>query len=225
MTGLVRLPTAGVSFLFSALARLRRAPGVHPQRVGFAGRLVVDAANALLPEGDQPADLQLSKGAGTPGRWPDVLGIALRIRPSGDPWDFLFSTAGHGRLSRWIPVPSPDWNAVRYGSLAPYEVAGESWWLMLTPTGKPAGHASSADLHARWPSRFTLSISGKDMNWSEIGAVSLLSPGAEVRTFDPVLNHPPHALPAPRWLRQLRELAYQGSRRGRGDSSEPPNQV
>ena len=55
MTALVRLPATGVSSLFSALARLRRAPGVHPQRVGFAGHLVVDTANALLPEGDHEA--------------------------------------------------------------------------------------------------------------------------------------------------------------------------
>ncbi|GAA1520746.1 hypothetical protein [Kribbella lupini] len=152
MTGLVRPPATGVSSLFSALARLRRAPGVHPQRVGFAGHVVVDTANALLPEGDHPVDLQLSKGAGTPGGRPDVLGIALRIQPAGDPWDFLFSTAGHGRLSRWIPVPSPDWSAVRYGSLAPYDVAGVSWWLMLTPTGEPTGHALvAAAARARVP--------------------------------------------------------------------------
>ncbi|GAB2614629.1 hypothetical protein [Kribbella endophytica] len=217
MTDPVGLPGSGVSSVFSALARLRHAPGVHPQRVGFAGQLVVGIVNALLPKGDHSADIQLSKGAGTPGGWPDVLGIALRIRPSGDPWDFLFSTAGHGRLSRWIPVPSPDWNAVRYSSLAPYEVAGRPWWLTLTPTDGSAGHASLTGLHTQWPSRFTLSISGADANWLEIGTVNLLSPRAEVHTFDPVLNHPPGALPGPPWLRQLRELAYQGSRHGRGD--------
>jgi hypothetical protein len=215
VTGLVRLPGLGVSSLFSALARLRHAPGVHPQRVAFAGRLTVGTVNALLPKGEYPADIQLSKGAGTPGRWPDVLGVALRIRLDGEPWDFLFSTAGHGRLTRWIPVPSPDWNAVPYGSLAPYDVAGRSWWLMLSPADRPVGHSSVEELQEQRPSRFALVISGQRPSWFEIGTLELGSPVTEVLTFDPVLNHPPHALPAPPWLRQLRELAYQGSRRGR----------
>jgi hypothetical protein len=48
-----------------------------------------------------------------------------------------------------------------------------------------------------------------------IGELELFSPSTDVHTFDPVLNHPDHAVPGPPWLRQLRELAYQGSRRGR----------
>ncbi len=178
---------------------------------------MVGKVNALLPKGSFEADVQLSKGAGTPGRWPDVLGVALRIRPTDEPWDFLFSTAGHGRLTRWIPVPSPDWNAVRYNTLAPYDVSGAPWWLMLTPETEPAGHASLAELPTRAPSGFTLSIAGERSRWFEIGTVELFTPGTEVLTFDPVLNRPAHAIPGPAWLRQVRELAYTGSRRGRGD--------
>jgi hypothetical protein len=204
-----------VSAFFSALARVRNAPAVHPRRLGFTGQLVVSGVNAVLPKGTYPVTAQLSKGAGMPGRWPDVLGIALRLQPGQTSWDFLFSSGGRGRLSRWIPVPAPDWNVARYGTLGPYEVAGHNWWLMLTPDGRRTGHASVDALHKRAPSTFTLSISGERPRWVRIGELELFSPSTDVVSFDPVLNHPDHAVPGPPWLRRLRELAYQGSRRGR----------
>lgn len=91
---------------------------------------------------------------------------------------------------------------------------------MLTPSG-PVGHASIHELEASVPLSFTLSICGETAVWLEVGWLSLyerLDDNDVV--FDPVLNHPDDAVPAPSWLRGLRERAYSGSRQGRG--APPP---
>jgi hypothetical protein len=92
-------PADGVSLIFGAMARLRRAPAVHPRGIAFAAQLTVSDQTPLILQGDHPATVKLSKGAGTPGQWPDILGLALRIHPTDTnrPSDFLFSSAGDGR--------------------------------------------------------------------------------------------------------------------------------
>lgn len=227
MTGAVRrltnAPVHGFSAVFRALAQLRHAPAVHPRGATFAARLRVSHQTALIPQGDYTTTVRLSKGAGTPGGLPDVLGLALRIRQSdsAEPCDFLCSSAGDGLWTRWLPVPAGDWSATRYGTLAPYESAGRWWWLMLVPAGPPLGHSSMQKLAHSAPPGFTVHISEEAADWHQIGRLDLHKrldePGL---VFDPVLNHPPGALPAPSWLRELRERAYSGSRQGRG--APPP---
>jgi len=88
---------------------------------------------------------------------------------------------------------------------------------MLTPNGPPARHASVHQLQHAAPTSFNLHISDQTAEWRPVGRLDLqtrLDDDASV--FDPVLHHPVGAVPAPRWLRQLRELAYDGSRQGRG---------
>ncbi|MGW1346718.1 hypothetical protein ACWCOV_37090 [Kribbella sp. NPDC002412] len=189
----------------------------------FAARLTVDQQTPLLPQGDHLTTVRLSKGAGTPGRWPDVLGLALRLDQSEsvEPADFLFSSAGDGMWTRWLPRPTRDWSAARYGTLAPYESSGRWWWLMLIPAGPSIGHASIHQLERTGPPSFTLHTSDETAGWHQIGRLSLrerVDDGGLV--FDPVLNHPPGALPAPGWLRGLRERAYSGSRQGH--AAPPP---
>jgi len=225
--GAVRLvanaPAHGFSAVFRAMAWLRRAPAVHPRGVTFAARLTVDQQIPLIPQGDHLATVRLSKGAGTPGGWPDVLGVALRLhlQEPVEPCDFLFSSAGDGRWSRWLPVPAEGWSAARYGTLAPYESAGRWWWLMLTPSGAPIRHASIQQLEHSAPPGFALHIGDEAADWHQIGRLDLHEhldePGL---VFDPILNHPHGAVPAPSWLRDLRERAYSGSRQGR--NAQPP---
>ncbi|WP_433158264.1 hypothetical protein [Kribbella sp. CA-247076] len=219
MNRLVRLlkdvPTNGFSAFFRSLARLRGSPAVHPRGVTFAARLVVDQPTPVIPDGDHVATVRLSKGAGTPGGWPDVLGLALRI----DVGDFLFSSSGEGVWTRWLPTPAGDWATPRYGTLAPYESAGRWWWLMLTPSGPPVGHASVREL--KEPPDFTLYLGDETAEWRPVGRLTIdeVIDGSGI-VFDPILNHPPTAQPAPRWLRDLRERAYSSSRQGR--EAPPP---
>jgi hypothetical protein len=216
-------PAHGLTAVFRSMARLRQAPAVHPRGVTLASRLTVDQQIPFIPQGDHHATVRLSKGAGTPGGWPDVLGLALRLhlQEPAEPCDFLFSSAGDGRWSRWLPVPAGDWNATRYGTLAPYESAGRWWWLMAIPTGSPIGHASLQKLENDALAGFTVHISDESADWQQIGRLDLHEriDGSGL-DFDPVLNHPRGALPAPSWLRELRERAYSGSRQGHG--AAPP---
>lgn len=117
---------SGLSALFFAMARLRHASAVHPRGVTFSARLTVSVRTPLIAQGNYLATVKLSKGAGTPKRWPDVLGLALRFHSfdTVEPCDFLFSSAGDGQWTRWLPVPAGDWSAASYGTLAPYESAG-----------------------------------------------------------------------------------------------------
>ncbi|WP_344213780.1 hypothetical protein [Kribbella sancticallisti] len=118
-------------------------------------------------------------------------------------------------------MPAGDWGTTRYGTLAPYESAGRWWWLMLTPSSPPVGHASIHELENSAPPSFTLHISDETADWHQIGRLGLhkrLDDSGLV--FDPVLNHPHDAVPAPSWLRELRERAYSGSRQGR--DAPPP---
>lgn len=228
---LASVPGSGLSALFFAMAQLRHAPAVHPRGVTFSAQLTVNGRNPLIALGNYLVTVKLSKGAGTPNRWPDVLGVALRIRSLGAavPCDFLFSSAGDGRWTRWLPVPAGDWGLASYGTLAPYESAGRWWWLMLRPSGPPVRHASLEHLEHAAPSGFILQIGGEAADWHPIGELSLHKLLAETgQVFDPVLNHPAAARVAPNWLRELRERAYSGSRRGRdapssnGSTEAPP---
>lgn len=220
--------SAALSQAFRAAARLRKAPAVHPRGVSFTADLVVSVPGGFpLPPGQYDAVGRLSKGAGTPGGRPDVLGLALRISlPDGSASDVLLSSSGLGRLTRWLPRPARSWSSARYGTLSPYEVDGRYVWLLAIPEGADVGHAATEALVERLPTDFTLSISaGPGGDWRPIGRMELRRPLVEVDglVFDPVLNGLPDARLAPRWLSRLRESAYSGSRRGRHAGPPTPS--
>jgi hypothetical protein len=208
-----------VETFFAALARFRRGRAVHPGGTTFAGRLTVTDSGTVLPAGTYDVVVRLTKGAGTPGSWPDVLGIALRVAVHESPsrCDFLFSSAGTGRWTRWLPVPAHRWDRASYTTLGPYQSSDSVTWLMLTPE-QSAEAPSSSELPSEpveW--QFGLRITGRRPDWRVAGRLCLRTAPIVVEglTFDPVLNHPAGAVPGPGWLRRLREAAYQGSRRGR----------
>lgn len=204
---------AVVREVFRWVARGRRGPALHPRGRAFAGEL---AAVDPLPEGRYDVVVRLTKGAGLPGGQPDVLGLAVRVTPdSGEPWDLLLSSAGTGRLTRCIPTPARDWGSARYSTLSPYERRGRLFWLRATPSGK-VGHASVSRLDQHAPGSFALSVAGRTGGWLTVGRLTLGGPiGDDGERFDPVLQCPPGWTLRPAWLRRVRELAYDGSRRGR----------
>jgi len=170
---------------------------------------------APLPEGRYDAIARLTKGAGTRGDRADVLGLAVRLWLEDEPWDVLFSSAGQGRLTRWVPRPARDWGKAGYSTLAPYENRGRHLWLRAVPR-EQVGHASVSELAYRTPDAFTLSIAGRSGGWSTAGRLTLGTPlGDSGERFDPILNCPSDWRLTPGWLRKIRELAYQGSRIGR----------
>ena len=216
-----------VAAAFRGLAELRQARAFHPRGLMLAGELTIGAGSGLpVDAGARPVVARLSKGVGTPGGAPDILGLAVRI-PTGEgpaaSWDLALSSSGSGALSRMVPLPARRWGAARYGSIVPYRYGGRRVWLLAVPEdGHPPGPASLTRLQ-RWigehPLRFTLHTGLSAGGWREAARLTLhtVLPGTEADrvAFDPMTNRPPELRMSPRWLSRMRERAYQGSRAGR----------
>ncbi|MDS0140703.1 MULTISPECIES: hypothetical protein [unclassified Amycolatopsis] len=210
MTGLV---SAG----FRGLAALRRAPAFHPVGVVQRGELRASADDLPWPAGAAPVVARLSKGAGTPGRLPDALGLAVRIPGAGrdgGPWDILLTTAGRGHLGRMLPRPAATWTGGAYSSLVPYRRADRLVWLGAWASS-PRAEASLDAARARGKWEFVLRTGREDGRWCDSAVLTLAGPGGAAPAFDPMLNRPAGLAFAPDWLGRLRERAYAGSRAGR----------
>ncbi|TWF79933.1 hypothetical protein FHX44_115869 [Pseudonocardia hierapolitana] len=208
MPGLPQLVAAA----FARLARWRRAPAFHPRGTLFDGRVALTeresaTATALGGTGERPALVRLSKGVGTPGALPDLLGVALRTEVGGHVLDVLF-TSGRRRLL----VPSTGWGRRPYTTLLPYTAAGARVVLGLDPEAP----AAAADPAAATPMAFTVTERERGGAPRPVGRLVLVAPHTgDPVAFDPVLNAHPQLRPAAP-LRRLRVWAYTGSRRGRG---------
>jgi hypothetical protein len=208
-----------VSAAFTRLARWRAAPAFHPRGELFDAHVSLTerasaTATALGGTGERPALVRLSKGAGTPGGLPDLLGVALRTEVGGHVLDVLF-TSGNRLL-----VPSGGWARRPYTTLLPYAAAGTRVVLGLEPED-PQRSGDADPAAAGTPLAFTLTERERGRPRRPIGrlVVEAPHPGDPV-AFDPVLNAHPQLHPAGP-LRRLREWAYAGSRRGRG--AQPPD--
>ena len=217
-------PRQLVSAAFTKLARWRAARAFHPRGELFDARVSLTerasaTANALGGTGERPALVRLSKGAGTPGGLPDLLGVAVRTEVGGHVLDVLF-TSGNRML-----VPSGGWARRPYTTLLPYTAAGIRVVLGLEPED-PQEAASADPAAAVTPLAFTLTERERHRPRRPIGRLVLERPhSGDPLAFDPALNAHPQLHPA-RPLRRLRAWAYTGSRRGRGatqdDLHRPP---
>jgi hypothetical protein len=216
-------PAELVRTLFEGLARLRSARVFHPDGATFVG--TVAFTNAHSPTagalgGTWPVHVRASKGLGTPGEWPDVHGLAVRIVHEEGPVDLLFATAG--RRVPWILTPSSGWCDHPYTTFLPYTVADRRVILRLDPDATDVARdgdvASILNAVASAPVTFTVRES-HGLSWQPIGTLTLESSADEEIAFDPVLHQHPRVRHS-RLLAPLRHFAYAGSRRGRG----APNQ-
>src|SRR4051812_1617930 len=124
MTDLARVAGRVVAVPLGALARRRRGKPMHPRGAVFEGLL--ERHGSRPPTGVPWLDatatdrvvVRLSRGAGLPAPWPDLLGLAIRL--SGrEPVDLLLTSAGSGPLTRLVPVPRTD-AAAGYSSIMAY---------------------------------------------------------------------------------------------------------
>jgi hypothetical protein len=209
-----------VSAVFRRASRWRAARAFHPRGVLFDARVTLTeresaTAAALGGSGERPALVRLSKGIGTPGALPDLLGVAVRAEVAGHVLDVLFSSTGRHRVTGRLLAPSTGWGQRPYSTIMPYRAAGNRVILGLTPEdaqrGGPADPAS-----APVPLTFTLTEQERGRARRPIGRLVLEAAHPdEPISFDPLLNAHPQLRPAPP-LRRLRAWAYTGSRRGRG---------
>jgi hypothetical protein len=207
---------------FRGLAAVRHARAFHPAGLVLHGELRALAPDDLpWPAEPVPVVARLSKGAGTPGRLPDALGLAVRVPGAGRadrPWDITLTTAGSGHVGRMLPRPAPSWTRGGYSSLAPYRHGDRLIWLgAAAEPSSPRLGASLGELAPALPLRFVLRTGRQDGRWCDSAELVLREVGADAPrpAFDPMTNHPAELALHPRWLTELRDRAYTGSRAGR----------
>jgi hypothetical protein len=234
--------TRAADVAFEVLARWRDARAVHPTGALFAARVELDGhsptVTALGGPAVHPALVRVSKGAGTPGAFPDLLGVAVRLTdPPGGPVDLLFSTVGRHRGTGALLAPATGWCARPYSTLLPYRADGERVTLGLRPDepdrARGADPQTARDAVRRGPLSFTLTEKRRRAPWAAVGRLLLDLPmpdGAaddgpqDAVMYDPVLNAHPRLRPV-RAFTAVRAAAYDGSRRGRGIEGAPAGQA
>lgn len=205
------------------LVRSRRRRSLHPAGRSFAGELRIWGADppvgsALTDDpGRFPVTVRVSKGIGTHGSRPDVLGLAVRIPgPDGDT-DILLSTAGRGRLSRHVPVPRRGFDTW-YGTITAYRT-GDRRKVYLGAGPDPAGRPLGRTLTAVHAGAALLLYAGSGGTTRAFGRLSLggALPAATdaALAFDPVGNAPADLRPTG-MVHASRAVAYRLSQRWRG---------
>ncbi|SIN16225.1 phosphodiesterase [Micromonospora cremea] len=221
--------TSAVVHATAALTRLRRGRLLHPAGRSFEGEVHFwgtpgppTGVGLLDDPGRYRATVRLSKGVPTPGDWPDVLGLAVRVHRPGRPFDLLVSSSGAAPVLRNLPLPRRRF-AGTYSTIMCYRAGRRRLWLaaLADPDSVDLGRslaAVAAATRADAP-RLVLAVASAVGPWRPVGQVSI---GAQLSAredatlaFDPVRNLP-SGLRAAGPLAWLREQTYRGSRRGRG---------
>ncbi|MCF0092219.1 phosphodiesterase [Micromonospora sp. MH99] len=215
----------------AALGRLRHGRRLlHPAGLSFAGEVTIwgtpgpPTGVALLDDpGRYAATVRFSRGTPTPGGWPDVLGLAVRVHSRTDrPFDLLVSSSGAAPVLRNLPLPRRGFTGT-YSTIMCYRVGRRRLWLaaLADPDSVDLGRtlASVAAAARADAPRVVLAVASAVGPWRPVGQVSIgapLDPGEDAAlAFDPVGNLPPE-LRAAGPLTWLREQTYRGSRRARG---------
>lgn len=210
-----------------ALARLRGGKPMHPRGAVFDAVLTRHRGPAwgvpwLAETGTDPAIARLSRGAGLPAPWPDVLGLAIRL-PGGSPGhdapiDLLLSTTGRGAMLRHVPLVRRD-GAAFYSSIMAYRSDAGPVRVAAVPEpdsvpSEPeplAGAVAGVDLC------FTLLAARGLGGWAPFGRLRLTDP---VPSLDPdvrfdAVQHPPPGLRPDGAMARFRAPAYARARAGR----------
>jgi hypothetical protein len=210
-----------VSKVAERVAAVRHARALHPRGRTYRAAVTTYGGGAygidlLDRAAEYPALARLSRGVGLPGRWPDVLGVAVRVRDAGGPGadlDLLASTVlGAAPLARHMPWPrwrvaSPHTTIAGYGTRL-----GRRYFAVLPDPDAPfLGEP-------RVPARFRLAVATASGRWRVFGRLALTEPAPEgldaAVAFNPVARAVQGLRPQG-WLWRLRAAAYEGSFKGR----------
>jgi hypothetical protein len=218
---------------FRVVAALRQGKPIHPVGVVARARVVrygtPDAqrwgSTWLDLPGEHEGLVRFSRSVGLPSALPDVLGLALRLEPSGPaahPHDLLLAGSRPEPGLRHLPAPSWDALGAFYGSLLPYRAGSHDVLLAaepVMPSGGPRPTAGSPDEVAAvleaGAVRFRLLVSGPLGSWHPVGHLDLQRADDDrldlPLRFDPVRNPLPDLAPTAAHA-ALRRPAYADAR-------------
>ena len=211
------LAAYGFGATCSVLRGGRRA--FHPAGCCFRATLHVHGheplAGGLLPAGRHHAYLRLSRGAGLPERWPDILGLALRVELGPDRrLDLLFNSSADGRVGKYLMIPARRFYERTYSTILGYDVYDRHILVGLVPPEGDRG-PSLTELRRSWNldgAVFGVVVAPRDGDWRPAGRLVVGDPypeGEETLVFDP-WNVPEPARPGG-FFNALRKSAYPGA--------------
>ncbi|MFE9680683.1 phosphodiesterase [Streptomyces sp. NPDC006285] len=218
---------------FRLLARLRRAPALHPHGLTCAAGLEVVGAGGepwgvpwLDTPGRYAATVRLSRAAGLPGQLPDGLGLAVRVEEAagpGRPLDLLLTSSGRGRAARHVPQPRADALGGPYSSLLRYRVGGRHRTLAAFPRRTRQGRVRGdlPGLRAALdtgPLVFDLCAETSGGAWRAFAVLTVGGALPVEQEKSPGFDIYAHSVPGFRpgsALEATRRAAYRGSRAGR----------
>lgn len=212
--------TAASATTFAALSALRRKRFFHPEGVTYAGTVRFTSTSLGLPfAGETEAHVRLSKGAGTPGSLPDVLGLAIKFPEMGQ--DLLLATSGDNSVTRHLLLPASGFFSQPYSSVLPYELANRLVVFGARATTQADGHnPKNADEIAaevrQGTMRFELTVAAVGESASEtFGSLVLERDFPGDISFNPWSCRPPLRPAGP--LNRLRLDTYKASQAARPD--------
>ncbi len=227
MPDLADLAGRAVAVPLAALTLLRGDKPMHPRGALFSG--VLERTGPPRPWGvgwldERRTDrvlVRLSRGAGLPEPWPDLLGLAVRVpagTPGGRPVDLLLSSTGRGRWTRLVPAVRRD-AAGPYCSIMSFRSTVGPVQLAALPdrSGVPSDPAPLAAAVRARGLRFTLAAALEGGPWEPVGRLQVGEPAQPLDPevhVDGVLNAPP-GLTADGAMARFRRPAYAAARRVR----------
>lgn len=212
---------------FRWVSALRGSRVFHPAGVLATGRLERSAPRGHgLPVTSCDVVGRVSKGAGTPGAVPDVVGLAWKMPRSQFPptgWDVLLASTGARVLPRIGLRPVTSWRDVVLSSLMPLQYQQQYWWIrarLITEIGDRGVSLESISNR--------IDDGGIVFDIEQASGTGAFEPLAQLTldglvpadaahdvVFDPTIHAPQQVRLAPGWLTDLRRGAYERSREGR----------
>lgn len=217
--------------LFRTLSRLRGKRAFHPH--GAAFRIEVtpmrggEKAAEPLFDGveSRSGTIRLSRGAGLPDPLPDVLGVAVRLDPTGDlpRQDLLLASSGTGPILHNLLIPSTSFGKRPFSSVLFYRSPGGVVLFGAKVRGRDSSlRLSEISTRERLDMNIDLVIASPFGRWVPVASIAVgeraLDRTGEHLRFDPA-NTAADLVPIG-FLNRIRKPVYVASQEGRGALQE-----
>lgn len=212
---------------FQWVSALRHRRVFHPAGVLASGTIErLPGQGHGLPIDSCDVVARVSKGLGTPGALPDVVGLAWKMPAAAFPptgWDVLLASTGSGLLTRIGLRPVTSWSGVTLSSLMPLRYQQQIWWIRARLITEIAARGVSLDtIRSHLDDDglvFAIEQACGTGSFELLGRLTLNRslPADEDHdvVFDPTIHSAQDVGLAPGWLSGLRRSAYDRSREGR----------